>query len=314
MSENHQKSKCDSSEATMVCSWKASCQSGAGEKQAQRRQAVRKSKNEIRYMGYILKPTQDGVEVYRKDYHFGLFHVDTYPDMAVAKGKIEIRHHPIIEKPISHLQDKVEQIWKDECKRRKKNLVNDQVLNFVEIQRTSNKIIIKGSFVEYKLVLAHRLNPNLGLAINQVGVSGLLFLEENEKKYLVFSTRDSKTTEYPNYIELVPSGNLDISVLQNNGTINYKSKILEEFREETGLESSLINNLQSFCLVRDCINRVYDVCCLIEVATSREHVMNCFNKVSEYQKPIFVTISDLPNFTNLIYDRFETMNKNMTCC
>lgn len=49
----------------------------------------KKSKNEIRYKGYTLKPTHGGVEVYRKDYHFGLFHVDTYPDMAVAKGKID---------------------------------------------------------------------------------------------------------------------------------------------------------------------------------------------------------------------------------
>jgi len=221
----------------------------------------------------------------------------------IAIGEISLKHVPSKSEYSDSIKEKIQQIWKNEFTNSKKELFNDKVLSFVDISHEGDEILVRGKYVDYKTILADRIDPNLGLDIYQIGVSGLIVFNDMETKYILFSTRDSGITEYPGYLELVPSGNIDKQVLRENGIIDYKSKICQEFTEETGLSSNCIKSLKSFCFVKDLQNRVYDVCCLIEINEKINSIKESFNKVSEYHKPEFVIISELPDFIKKNTDR-----------
>ena len=130
------------------------------------------------------------------------------------------------------IQEKIDKFWQKKIKNSK--LFNSQSLCLVKILQTKlPKQIVEVSFVDYKNIIASREIPSLGIELEQVGVSGIIVIKKNNHEKILFSRRDSTTTEYPSFYELVPSGNLDKSSLQLNGIIDFKKKISEEFTEET---------------------------------------------------------------------------------
>jgi len=209
---------------------------------------------------------------------------------------------------------KISKIWKSEFKKNNERLFNDKVLSFDRIFKNNNATIVEGSYVDYKTVLVDRKEPKLNLKINQIGVSGMTLIQENNNLNVLFSIRSSIITEYPGFIELVPSGNLDQSVLEDDGTINYKSKLIEEFEEETGLNRSSINKVSTLGLVRDNINHVYDVCCLLILNTSSEELTSSFEKVSEYKVPQLVNVKDLKKFSTNNSNKIVPTSKAIIEC
>jgi len=225
----------------------------------------------------------------------------------VTGGDIVLHHQENSLKYSPQIEEKISQIWESELKKKNPNIFNDKVLSFLKISEKNNQKIIEVTYVDYKSILADRKDSRLSLNVNQIGVSGITILKE--KTQVLFSQRAPTITEYPGYLELVPSGNLDTSVLEDDGTINFKSKIISEFEEETGLSKESINNLKTLCLVKDNINRVYDVCCLLEIDTNEAQLESSFNKVSEYTKPIFVPVIELREFSNNNSDKLVPTSK-----
>jgi len=232
----------------------------------------------------------------------------------VVKGKIVLKNIPTIEDYTKETKQRIDEIWKIECEKRNGNLFNDKVLSFIEITEKLEYSEVKGKFVDYKSALADRVEPSLGLQIYQIGVSGLVVIKEKNDDYVLFATRDSKNTEYPNYLELVPSGNMDQSVLNDNGNIDYKSKIVQEFTEETGMDENSIENITTICFVKDLYNRVFDVCCLIEIMTNKTALEEGFKKVSEYQKPLLIPTSNLLNFVEKNYNKIVPTSLGIIDC
>ena len=214
----------------------------------------------------------------------------------ISTGEIILRRESQKHDFSSEQENKIDEIWK-KLKEKKATLFNDKVLTFVNLSRENGKTIVKGDFVDYKAIIANRINPSLNLKLEQIGVSGITLLMEKES--VLFSERSNSVTEYPNYLELVPSGNLDISTLDSNGIINYKSKILEEFSEETSLPKNAITDVQSLCFVKDCIDQVYDVCCILETNIGIQKLIHSFKNNSEYKEPELVEISNLKSFVTM---------------
>ena len=193
-------------------------------------------------------------------------------------------------------QIKLEKVWKNLCEKKNNKLFNDKVLIYVDSFKENNTLIIKASFLDYKIVVSSRLEPSLGLKIKQIGVIGITLISDGNKKYVLFSSRSSDNTEYPNFLELVPSGNLDNSTLGSDGIIDFSTKLIEEFMEETGLEKNCIKEIKTLFLVIDNLNHVFDICCQMEISISKSKIIKSFEKVSEYGKPELVLINSLPDY------------------
>ena len=210
-------------------------------------------------------------------------------------GKIILKHVNFNDNISEKMKDKISNFWNNDVKSKNETIYNDQVLRFVRIN-PNNNAEIEVSYTDYKNIIIDREFLNSSLNISQVGVSGLVINKNGLDSLILFAKRSSNVTEYPNFYELVPSGNLDKSVLSNDGTINYIAKILQEFEEETGLLSSAITNITPFCFVRDNKNHVFDVCCVLEINVDPKILTDSFKTVSEFNSPYFVSLENLNSF------------------
>ena len=216
-------------------------------------------------------------------------------------GDIFLRYTSTLDLSSSPHYEQIENFWSFESQ--KKKLENNFVLCFENISKQNKKIIVDGKFVEYKIILADRFLPNLGLGINQIGVSGIVIVNEDDENFVLFSSRTEQTTEYPGFFELVPSGHIEKSNLLNDGTIDYKAKILNEFIEETGCTKELISSIDSLGLVFDIQNHVYDVCCILHTKETRSKITKNFGNVSEYSKPIMIPFKEIETFKHQNYQK-----------
>ena len=83
---------------------------------------------------------------------------------------------------------------------------------------------------------------------------------------------------------------------QNNKNLDYKSKLLEELEEEIGINKNQVKEIFEICVVKDKINSVYDICCIIKLRVSKSIAMKNIRKTAEYTTPKFVKIKDIPEF------------------
>ena len=65
---------------------------------------------------------------------------------------------------------------------------------------------------------------------------------------MVFAKRAESITEYPGFLELVPSGSIDKECADTNGVVDYKFKLLSEFVEETGLSKEYVKKISDLPL------------------------------------------------------------------
>jgi len=194
-------------------------------------------------------------------------------------------------------RDIIEEIWQTTFKERGGKLFNGTLPNFIGIEEKSSSVhIIKCSFVEYKSFLAQRKRPDLNLGIKPIGVSGVIVLKEADKEYVIFAKRTNAVTEYPEFLELVPSGSIDRECSNANGTVDFKAKLLAEFSEETGLPKDCVKEISSFAFVLDTSHNVYDVCCKIFVESAKELFLTKFKRTKEYQAPVAISVDDMGGF------------------
>ena len=212
-----------------------------------------------------------------------------------AKGNIVLKNNSFSVKILEKTNRIINDIWNKELEKNH-SIFNEQVLCLKNFFKKNNEVHINVFFTDYRNVIAERKYPSLRLNIKQIGVSGIIILNENHGRFVIFSKRSKNNMEYPKYLELVPSGNIDKSVLQNDNLINYIQKLKEEFTEETGTSEDSIKKIYSFCLVYDKINHVFDVGCIIELSYSVLDFIKNFQSVDEYSNPIFVKEEQLNDF------------------
>ena len=157
-----------------------------------------------------------------------------------------------------------------------------------------NKCIVKARFIEFKNALADRNHTELDLGISVLGVSGIIILK-NSQDTVIFARRNKNSTEYPDHLELIPSGHLDQSC-KIDGDIAFKEHLLVEFEEETRISKKIVNKISTLGLIKDFINNVYDICCILEI-NQEDFDINVLKHLSnEYCEPQLITLSELDNF------------------
>ncbi len=219
-----------------------------------------------------------------------------YKIIAIGDIQLQAAEDPKIEKILAKNHDVIEEIWQKILKEKGKKLFNGTLPNFIRVNKKGYKIKIAAHFIEYKQFIAQRKHPDLKLGIRPIGVSGIIVLKENSKNYIVFARRTNNVTEYPGFLELVPSGSIDKKYADANGVIDFQSKLLAEFVEETGLSKDYVKDISGFALVLDMDHQVYDVCCKILLKAKKDLVAKKFSGSKEYQAPVFVSINDLGKF------------------
>src|SRR5579864_3145047 len=128
--------------------------------------------------------------------------MDEYPAYKIlATGEIILKQSTRLDMKVNEHLDKIEQIWKKE-QEKKKTMFNSDVFSFINYYKSNNKIVVEGKFVEYKVILAERIDQTLQLGIHQIGVSGITIISTEESHHVLFSTRSDNVTEYPGYLEL----------------------------------------------------------------------------------------------------------------
>jgi len=187
----------------------------------------------------------------------------------------------------------INQTWNSLQKERKIKLKNNKVLSLKSISHEKNYILIKSEFIDYKNIISDRNEPKIKLNLSQIGISGMILFKNNKVNYTIFSKRDKNTTEYPNYFELIPSGNINLDNKNKNNDIN--KHLIKEFIEETRLDSKYIKKIFCLGLIKDKQNRVYDICSCIELSINKKIIMKDFLS-SEYSKPIFISLPKLSKF------------------
>jgi len=216
----------------------------------------------------------------------------------VAIGNIQLRtkNDSKTDEILARNREAIEEIWKIAQKEKGGKLFNGTLPNFIRVdKKLGRETEITCHFVEYKSFLSQRKQPALKLGIKPIGVSGIIILEENGNKYVVFAKRGSDTTEYPGFLELAPSGSIDKECADLNGIVDYQSKLLSEFEEETGLSKKRVKDISGFALVLDVDHNVYDICCEIILLEKRQSVAAEFVS-KEYKPPVFVDMKDLNSF------------------
>ena len=225
-----------------------------------------------------------------------LSEIDDVPYQIFDSKKINIKIVKFNDKISTSQKKKIEVVWTKQQKNRKKKLFNSKVLNLKSIQQNKKQISLAANFVDYKHIIADRNEPSIRLRLKQIGTSGLILVNDRKNKYTLFAKRSKNNAEYPGYFELVPSGNLDYFSKQNNKNLDYKSKLLEELEEEIGINKNQVKEIFEICVVKDKINSVYDICCIIKLRVSKSVAMKNIRKTAEYTTPKFVKIKDIPEF------------------
>ena len=229
--------------------------------------------------------------------------INDHPYQIISSKNINLKIVPFSEKISVSQKKKIEKIWTSEQKNRKKKLFNSKVLSLKSICSTSKKISISANFVDYKYIITDRHEPSIGLKLKQIGTSGLILIDDKKDEYTLFAKRSKNNTEYPNYFELVPSGNLDDFSKINSGNLDYKSKLLDELEEEMNIKKNQVKKIFEICVIKDKNNSVYDICCIIKLGTNKNRIMRNLRNTVEYTEPKFVKIKDTPRFIVRNYDK-----------
>lgn len=230
----------------------------------------------------------------------------SYPIVPVAS--ITAVHKESIIVPNRSQRSDIERLW---CQALERNpaLFNDRVLSIIDIEGLSNDaisphLILHTCFVEYKTVMAAKDIPALNAIISPIGVSGITICSDALNEYLVFAERSSSVTQYPGYMELVPSGNISDEMLTSLGTIDYKCQLMQEWLEETQQTNiASIESIQEVALVYDRQANVYDICCVMRASLSPSVLEEGLMSSPEYSKPMVVPISDAAVFIQRHHNR-----------
>ncbi len=190
------------------------------------------------------------------------------------------------------LDRQIQSIWDAEQRRKKGVLFNGRRFS---VSRIGGKRI-EGFFVDYRLVIAQRIRPDLfgRLGVRPLAVSGLLSCRDG----LVFGRRSAMMTQDANRWELAGSGGIDPFAATDDGGIDLTRQLFDEIREETGIDGGHLYNPIPFCMIEDPDSHVIDIAIALSTALNGAAVVKKFleNDKEEYVALEIVDCSEIPNF------------------
>ena len=163
------------------------------------------------------------------------------------------------------------------------------------VERLDGKQIV-GRFVRYSRFVAQAAKPDLFdvLRVRPLAVSGLLTCADG----VVFGRRAASVTQDAGLWELVPSGGVDPSCRDATGRIDVVGQVLNELREEIGIERGQVGSAVPFAVVENIGDHVIDVAVAIETRLAAGEIRRLFRQggSGEYADLAIVPLADVPQF------------------
>ena len=194
----------------------------------------------------------------------------------------------------------VDKIW-SEAQRKNSRLFDGSILSC--ISDSSNRII--STIDNYRLFFSKKSHPVLldKIKIMPIAVSGILECKDG----FVFGKRAKFTTQDAELWELVPSGGLDASIINDINTYDFKQQLLTELYEEMGINQDMLRTITPFCYVIDHEASVLDIGIYMYSDVNQETINQCFTTFSsfEYESIIFIP-------RNIIIDFIAMEGQNLS--
>lgn len=179
-------------------------------------------------------------------------------------------------------EEVVDEIFNKACE--EKPLFNGTL---VCVKRFTPQAIL-GYTVSYKEFLASHFLGQSNLH-HPLAVSGCIFYREQ----VLFGIRSEKVMFAPLQLELVPSGGVDESAIEN-GVINFQHALINEFEEETGLVIDNIKSIQPEFIVYCKEKQIYDI--FQSIILKDDETLFCDEYNDEYNELFWVPLTQLKNF------------------
>jgi hypothetical protein len=190
------------------------------------------------------------------------------------------------------LEDEVEAIWRSEKERRGAKLFNGTLFSVEEVSGST----VSGRLIEYRRFIAQLRRPELfaSLQVRPLAVTGLLQNAEG----IFFGYRDSGMAQQANCWELIPAGGVDASTLTTNGEVLPDEQILDELKEEVGLDRSVIARQRLVAFCEEPEHRVFDLVWELETALDSSAVKAAHSRLEhpEHVDLVCAAWNDLETF------------------
>lgn len=178
----------------------------------------------------------------------------------------------------------VDELWDAAQKHHMGKLFNGKLLNYLNFEKGK----LYGKFVEYKYYIAQCADPKLKdrLKIRPIAISCLCTF----KGHALVGKRSTFVTDFPDCFELVPSGGIDPTAVEN-GKVNLVKQALTELKEEAEIKPEDVNTCHPLALFQDLISGGFEICMHIELNTKSSFLQN-----GEYSQLKWMPFSQLQEF------------------
>ena len=198
------------------------------------------------------------------------------------------------------LEHTVEEIWQAERRRRGAKLFNGTLFSVCELSPTA----VTGRFVEYRRFVAQVQRPELflELRVRPLAVTGLL----QNAQGLFFGRRNSGAAQQPDRWELVPAGGVDTNSLTDGGEVEPGEQILEELKEEVGLDRTSVDTPRLVAFCEEAEHHVFDLVWELETSFDSSAVISTHAQLQnpEHVQILCVSWKELEGF---LADRQEEL-------
>lgn len=190
----------------------------------------------------------------------------------------------------------IKDIWKKEKERLGDTLFDGEITCYNGIEYLNNKIIVKANITRYRYLVARDKMPELNINIVPMGVSGACIIKEGNKEYVIFAKRAENMFLAPGQLELVPSGVIDTRCKNTDNSYDYRENLIHEFEEEVKLQSSVIEKITGWYIIRDEIVNSCDICGLMYLSCDKNEILEALKKSDEYDSAIIIEKNEIQDF------------------
>lgn len=190
------------------------------------------------------------------------------------------------------IDDLATNIWSEEIQRRGAELFDGGIVSVASID--GNRII--GRRAEYRWLLAQSRDASIfkWSQVRPLAVTGLLFCQDG----IVIGRRSKSVYQFPGLGELAPSGSVDFSTLDAHHNISLHQQLMQELREEIGIDASSVTELKPLAIVSDVDSHVFDVCFAVHTSLRWPQIQEASarNASEEYESIEILPLDNIASF------------------
>ncbi|WP_156995522.1 NUDIX hydrolase, partial [Elstera litoralis] len=183
------------------------------------------------------------------------------------------------------LNDELNRIWNEEFKKKNGLITNDPVFSLSG--HTQNTLTIQE--IDYRTVIARRLNPDIFINLPEIrplAVTGILISPAG----LVLGRRSNNVSTHEGLWEPAPAGGLSLP--------DPRGQLLDELREELGLDASSVTSTEVCGLVEDVATGVVDIIFVLMSSLPENEIRSAYEQFGskEYSEISFIPLDNIQEF------------------